>query len=208
MVENGNKPKVQVSLFVPRALKQRLPTFCIERGSNQTNVIAEALEGYLDCPPEGMGRGRDGAMGQSMLDFGLLMLQLDAEERTVALSHINRDSVKEVCDFVASLEVSENSTANELARRIRETVFHGDDDLSGKEEASAERSSKESGRRKSSDDDKAINVRLSADLHRRYKRESIERGESVNLMVVCAMLEYAEREGFRRSREFKRDRPR
>lgn len=131
-----------------------------------------------------------------MLDFSLLMLQLDAEQRTVALSHINRDSVKEVCDFVASSEVSENLTANELARRIRETVFHGDDDLSGKEETSAERPSKESGRRKSSDDDKAINVRLSADLHRRYKRESIERGESVNLMVVCAMLEYTEREGF------------
>lgn len=64
MIENGNKPKVQVSLFVPRALKQRLATFCMERGSNQPNVIAEALEGCLDCPPEGMGawaRWGDGA---------------------------------------------------------------------------------------------------------------------------------------------------
>lgn len=55
---------------------------------------------------------------------------------------------------------------------------------------------KGSKRRVTRDDDKLFNIRVSADLHKRFRMEAIDRGESMNLMIVRAMIEYADKEGF------------
>lgn len=196
MGKKEDESKVQISLFVSRPLKHRLATFCMEEELSQTDAITEALGEYLDCPPDRPGNERDDAAGRSMLKFGLLMLQLSADQRAVALEHITKDGVATVDDYISSLGSSENPIACELAGQIERTVFYEDDAMNEKMEGSAAGFSKKESRRKSSEDDRAINIRLSADLHRRYKREAIERGESMNLMIVRAMLEYAEREGF------------
>lgn len=52
---------------------------------------------------------------------------------------------------------------------------------------------KGSQRRVAKDTDKMVNVRVSKELHRRFRMESIDRGESMNLLIVRAMVDYAER---------------
>lgn len=41
-----------------------------------------------------------------------------------------------------------------------------------------------------------VNVRVSKELHRRFRMESIDRGESMNLLIVRAMVDYADRNDF------------
>ena len=55
---------------------------------------------------------------------------------------------------------------------------------------------KGSQRRVAKDTDKMLNVRVSKELHRRFRMESIDRGESMNLLIVRAMVDYVDRNGF------------
>lgn len=52
---------------------------------------------------------------------------------------------------------------------------------------------KGSQRRVAKDTDKMLNVRVSKELHKRFRMESIDRGESMNLLIVRAMVDYADR---------------
>lgn len=55
---------------------------------------------------------------------------------------------------------------------------------------------KGSQRRVAKDTDKMVNVRVSKELHRRFRMASIDRGESMNLLIVRAMVDYADRNDF------------